>query len=1782
MLGSTIFVQQRGKGFPLRRENIKAGVWLAALLMLLYCTALFPQTGRKALLNPFRGNKISVQNEEIRITVSDEDGRFTIGTVSGKPLLFGYPAEGATSHTNFNIDGDIWCNISNPGSHPPEMTMVTAPAEVDGSIICRWREGDIRITQRLTPTEIGGLSVILIEYTAVNLGIHPHQVGFLLFMDTMINRNDYAPIATQYGYFAVEREFSAPTIPLYWQAFEEDPFQPPEMLIGEGILYGGEAVMPDNLVYGDYWGYSRVEWDYTVSGTPYTDSSVLLRWELQTLLPGAERRVGTYYGKGTSATTIGILSLSLTAPDALLFTECDELSPNPFVINLFIASTMLDIVEDAYAILDMPPIFVAGDPISIVDPPILYSGATGLATWEVGIIEPAPVDTIIHYRIRVIIPETDTFTIIDSIYIPSNDYRAPNYEILSPEAGQVYSCDSLLISIFLNDPDGINLESFLFNLGSRSFAISDLRHHIYSHGSLNGYVHTSDFLDGRLNFNLEISDLRGCHTASPVQDLSLDREPPRIVRTTPSEHGVVTGSSFTVRVDFDDEHGINTDSLLIVIQDSIMLTAASWGVSMEGEELSIQGSIFTAISTSLDTIEVCLHKVMDNVSRCSYNRRYLPYCWSFIVDNQPPQVEVIDPVPGSYLSCPELNSRVIVRHPLGILASSISLEVNERRYSIYSPELSLSGDTLLINLPDYHLAEGVLQFDLNLEDVHGSGLPEPCNWQYTLDWNAPRIEPRNPGSHSVISNPWDSVIVVIEDTLSGVDLSTLELSISSGVFSLLFEPGDEGIYFIDNVLFLVPEEAGFRWPGRDTITIAVNACDMAGYCDPNCSPTNQWSFYTPGQGPVAESITSSLLRNISCDNLIFKWFVEDEEGIEYHSVSVNIGSLYTISYGEDGIEWRGDTLVVGYPAEFLPQGELLHARIASLDDLFLNPLYSAEEIIFSLDNTPPLIEYLSPGADSYVETIYPTLILEVSDEHSDIDPLLTHLEVNGIAIGEDVEFEREGDNLIIDLAYYASLLTLEWGDTVELCLHLFDKAVECEPNRNDTCWSIYIQESGSEICLVSPDNGSSYACDMLEIEIYMSDPEGINGESIIFRFGDMLYTISDTELDYTGNLLHFWLASVIGLYDTVYFGIEEAIDSMGFPLYLPLEHWSVVLDWNAPRVSDIEPAAGSQLDFDAPQVIMQLEDESGISSNRCVIWVNGTEYDMTSGLLEYSEPNLYFNIRDIQGELAETNQVCLSIRDDPDYCFNENYECWQYIFVNNPPSLNLIYPPEHSIISCEESFIKIAIMDEQGIYPESLNIKLSGNDICYEDGYFEILGDTVLLQYNRDIILEGPCNIECSNLYDSSGLASSQNFSWEITFDFSPPQLSGVWPPEEMDITPDLELIKVLLYDSYSFINWDHFLLSINFNNVIFDDSLFYFEADTLVFKIGEVNPAFFDNQRLDVCIKVRDNPNYCSANETTYCWNYSIAQDAPRIQIIEPLNNTITHQPYQQIKVKVWDKDGLDTGTMLFIVQENRRTFDNFNYEYVQEESLMVYSPSIPWVDFKRYDVSFIASDIYGNQSGPVLWSFYTDYTGPVASEPEPGLGDVHSGILEQITLNLSDYRSGVDINSLILKVDEILYSYPHPALQWDGYTLYFLTEYSDQQWIAPDTVWVSLESIYDKTPDYGTPNFLDNSPFEWYFFMQLKDCWIYPEPFTPNDDGYNDQVSFNFKESYSNNALIHIYDLKGKEIKSISSSDRIGGEWFWDGRDSRGNELSPGVYIYSIIINGKTVYNGSITLAR
>ena len=92
-----------------------------------------------------------------------------------------------------------------------------------------------------------------------------------------------------------------------------------------------------------------------------------------------------------------------------------------------------------------------------------------------------------------------------------------------------------------------------------------------------------------------------------------------------------------------------------------------------------------------------------------------------------------------------------------------------------------------------------------------------------------------------------------------------------------------------------------------------------------------------------------------------------------------------------------------------------------------------------------------------------------------------------------------------------------------------------------------------------------------------------------------------------------------------------------------------------------------------------------------------------------------------------------------------------------------------------------------------------------------------------------------------------------------------------------------------------------------------------------------------------------------------------------------------------------------------------------------------------------------------------------------------------------------------------------------------------------------------------------------------------IGPNPFTPNNDGVNDEAVFDFDLfllTTETRIEVILFDLSGRVVRRLDPLFSRAGEQrlSWDGRDDAGDRVPPGLYLYQLTVDSDSQENKTV----
>lgn len=94
-----------------------------------------------------------------------------------------------------------------------------------------------------------------------------------------------------------------------------------------------------------------------------------------------------------------------------------------------------------------------------------------------------------------------------------------------------------------------------------------------------------------------------------------------------------------------------------------------------------------------------------------------------------------------------------------------------------------------------------------------------------------------------------------------------------------------------------------------------------------------------------------------------------------------------------------------------------------------------------------------------------------------------------------------------------------------------------------------------------------------------------------------------------------------------------------------------------------------------------------------------------------------------------------------------------------------------------------------------------------------------------------------------------------------------------------------------------------------------------------------------------------------------------------------------------------------------------------------------------------------------------------------------------------------------------------------------------------------------------------------------------ITPNPFSPDNDGFEDQTIIEYDVPIGGSMMMRLYDIAGRVVRDFADGTAsIPGEITWDGRDDNGERLPIGIYILYVKVETDRTYEdkSTVVLAR
>ncbi|MCD6097488.1 gliding motility-associated C-terminal domain-containing protein [bacterium] len=1158
-----------------------------------------------------------------------------------------------------------------------------------------------------------------------------------------------------------------------------------------------------------------------------------------------------------------------------------------------------------------------------------------------------------------------------------------------------------------------------------------------------------------------------------------------------------------------------TDNLAGVDPSLFVITVN--GRTLSPGEYSFRDSLLTltgVIIDSTETVTVCI-EAGDLAMYCGPN--ISDTCWSFVVTLDGPFAYPVNPLPDSISAC---DPQVIIIHLEGTVAEiepdSILLYVNGAPYTIRSAYLTYSSETneLVFSPPAGFFSDGET-VDVNLahaHDMYGTDLPEPLIYSFTIDYSPPVVWGILP--EGVVSEASPDISFFITDRISG--LAEVHLVINgTDTFDVL--PSDSEVVFSC-------EDSGLAFSSNDTVQVCIVAYDSPDYCGPNVLDSC-WSFIVNLERPEAEIIEPFIGAITACDDQGIILLITSENGVDTSSI-IFVVSADTSRCYDDNLTYDFSTgELIFSPIESYTDGDSISFCLIKLADTLGHMLLSPVCGQFIVDLTPPAVYSNSPEWGDIVADEHPRISFCLFDSIAGVDSVIA-ITVNG------VEHSINTGATFTDSCFeFTPTEAFSDGDTVVYCLNFRDDPDYCPPNEGVFCDSFIVDMMPPDVVILTPHDGWFSACDDQGVIFTISDIHGVDPSSVVININGTDYTTDSTGLSFTGAEFVWTPAGLWSSGDVVRACVTSASDSVGNGISAPV-CITFTLDLEPPVLTSSFPTDMDTITDPSPTVRLQIEDTlSGVDGTAFEININGDSYEITHSGIFWDGAELSVNLDSFGYHFigGDSVVICITSQDTPDTCApNIGTDCTTFFIMPGGPTASFVTPPADCYSSCEDQNILIEIYDEEGVDTSTILLEItssvSGVDSFTLSSSELSLGAGTNLRFTPSILWEDAetldvCLISASDIIGNE--LEDAPVCREFYIDLTPPVIWNI-SPVGMIATIDT-FISFNLLDSLSGVSD----FTVEVNGTLFPSSSAFVDiaGDSVTVDIIAAGIDLHGGDTFTVCVHAEDSPCICEPNELDSCWTFFIESTGPVASIVSPAPSIFFACDEDEIIISITDSNGVDTSTIILEVNGTEYHWGDSELSWV-DDSLLVFTPDIPFEDNDTVDVSLIrADDILGNPlSSSVLWRYFVDRQPPVYSAESPIDGGISTDSLQIISIVITDSGSGVDESTITVIINGTPFDITSPALTYSGDTLYFDPEDAGIVFNDGDTVMVCLEPVSDM-PDTCGPNMSDEYCWEFYVRLFGPEATLIQYP----------DSSFVACEPESQFVIIEINDIDGVDGSTI-----------------------------------------------
>ncbi|MBD3227872.1 MAG: hypothetical protein GF329_06760, partial [Candidatus Lokiarchaeota archaeon] len=507
-------------------------------------------------------------------------------------------------------------------------------------------------------------------------------------------------------------------------------------------------------------------------------------------------------------------------------------------------------------------------------------------------------------------------------------------------------------------------------------------------------------------------------------------------------------------------------------------------------------------------------------------------------------------------------AHIVWRDPTDILGASWDDDIFYKNISIsnlwmvnwiLSPSISTSTPILV---------------EVNAADLVGNAM-NTYIWNFTVDLDPPMASNPFPLNESSIIDTDPIIYLDLIDTLSGLDNSTITLTVNGSVETHSW-----------NGTTLSWDSDG-PYPSGTLLNLAVDVQDNLG----NIMETYTWWFEIDLDPPNVSnySPTNQSYTNDSTPT-IQAYLFDSSSGVNESSIILMVNDQeVSYNYVDNTVSWTNSTVS--------PTGYLFNVKLDASDNLGnqMDTFFWS----FTIDSEAPVASNPIPNNETYTDDDTPTISVDLMDLLSGVNESTIILTINNQKVSHNyVDNTVSWTNSTISSSGYIINVELNASDNVGNVMGTYS-------------WSFTIDTEAPIASNPEPADITYTADNTPTISVDLTDAlSGVNESTIT-----LIVNGQEVPHTYLGDTVS-WTNSTVSLNGYV-FNVElNASDNVGN--VMGTYSWSFTIDTEAPIASNPEPADGTYTADNTPTISVDLTDAlSGVNESTITLIVNGQEVPHT-------------------------------------------------------------------------------------------------------------------------------------------------------------------------------------------------------------------------------------------------------------------------------------------------------------------------------------------------------------------------------------------------------------------------------------------------------------------------------------------------------------------------------------------------------------------------------------------